>query len=424
MASLLRHAPVRALRRSPALTALMVATLAFGLAVWLTAHSVVWSLERDPMRDVAGLWRVELVRHPELRDILRGTDMASSAELPQMVLSPAEVESLSRSGVPARTAAVTSGELPIEAHDGRPAIAAAIFVDGDAFSLFAIRLAAGRPFEEGRRELLLSERDATARFGGAAGALARDVVVAGETWRVAGVVASGAAEGRRLHVADRPADPVLWMPFPAALRLGVLPARRHPAPRTGPATGPNGDFAFASLWLELADADAVSRMRAWLGAWAAAHPGAGAPRLRRYQEWSGVLGSPPAYRVLELLGALTLGACSLTLARLFHTRQRLHQLDVALRRALGATRTALLRDALVEGAAIAAGGVVAGLLLAAGALQLLDAAVPVQGASLALKGSRVAFGVLVGVGVGLAAALVPAWRISAEPPARALRGAP
>jgi hypothetical protein len=402
----------------------MIVTLAFGLAVWLTTHAVVWSLEQDPMRDVTGLWRAELVRHPQLREILRGTDMAFSAELPQVVLSPGEVESLSRSGIPARTAAVTSGELPIEADGGRPALASAIFVDRDAFPLFAIRLAGGRPFEEGRRELLLAERDATAWFGSTAGALARDVVVAGETWRVAGVVAGGAAEGRRLHLADRPANPVLWLPFSAALRLGVLPARRHPAPRSGLATDSNGDFVFASLWFELADADAVSRMQAWLGAWAAEHPGAGAPRLRRYQEWSGVLGSPPAYRVLELLGVLTLAACSLTLARLFHTRHRLHQLDVALRRALGATRTALLRDALVEGAAIAALGVGAGLLLAAGALLLLDAAVPVQGASLALRGSRAAFGVLVGVGVGLAAALIPAWRAATEPPARALRGAP
>ncbi|MFL5407815.1 MAG: hypothetical protein ACJ79O_18460, partial [Myxococcales bacterium] len=111
-ASFLRLAPVRALRRSPALNALIVATLGFGVAVWLTTHAMAASFERDRTRGTAGLWRVELVRYPQLREILTGTDMQFVSELPSLVLSPAEVEDLSRPPDPVRSAAVTTGELP------------------------------------------------------------------------------------------------------------------------------------------------------------------------------------------------------------------------------------------------------------------------------------------------------------------------
>jgi putative ABC transport system permease protein len=417
--SLQRHAPVRALRRSPGLSLLMIATLGFGLAVWQTTHAVAFSLGQDPMRGVAGLWRVELVRHGEIREILRGTDMGFVSELAQLVLSPGEVEALSASGIPARAAAVTSAELPVEPPDALPRMAWARFAGRDVFALFGVRLAEGRPFDEGGRELLVSEPDAGRWFGGSARALGRTLRVAGEEWCVVGVVSSGAAAGRRMHLSDGPADPALWMPFRDAVRLGVLSSSRHPVARAGSA--PNGDFAFASLWVELRGPGASERFLAWLGRWAEAHPEAGVPRIRRYQDWSGVLGTPPAYRVLELFGALALAACCLTLLRLFHTRSRLHQRDVALRRALGASRPSLLGDALWESAVLVALGVVAGELLAAGALHLLENAVRLPGAPAALPGGRAAFAAAVGAAAGLSAAVLPAWRAAAEPPARALR---
>src|SRR3954471_4501673 len=51
--SLLRLAPVSALRRAPALNAMILATLAFGLSVWLAANAMASSFEVDPMRNAA-----------------------------------------------------------------------------------------------------------------------------------------------------------------------------------------------------------------------------------------------------------------------------------------------------------------------------------------------------------------------------------
>src|SRR4051812_24294579 len=200
--SLLRLAPVRALRRAPALNAMILATLAFGLSVWLAANAMASSFEVDPMRNAAHLFRVELVRYPELREILRGTDMQSGAEMPSLVLSPGEVEELSRSSIPVRTAAATTAEVPFEEPGtGVVRMGFARFAGRDAFEMFAVRLAAGRVFEEGANEVLVSEGDARRWFGGSAAAVGRTLRVCGEDRRISGVVATGAAAGRRMHLA-------------------------------------------------------------------------------------------------------------------------------------------------------------------------------------------------------------------------------
>jgi len=421
-ASFLRLAPVRALRRSPGLNLLIVATLTFGLAVWLTTHAMAASFERDPARGTANVWRVELVRYPQIREILAGTDMQFVSELPSLVLSPAEVEELSRSPVPSRAAAVTTGELPFEEPGGALRTYWVRFAGRAAFELFPVRLAAGRVFDDGKRELLISEHDAQRWFGGSpADAVGRPLRVCGEEWTIAGVVANDAAVGRRMHLIDEAGEHVLWMPFNDAVRLGVLPFQRHPAPRRTPTA--NGDFYFASLWVELPDAAAAARFREWLGRWSAAHPSQGVPRIRPYQEWSGVLGTPPAYRVVELFGAAMLAACCLTLVRLFHTRNRLHERDIALRRAVGASRRSLLLEALAEAGVIAGLAAIGGVALAAAAIEVLGRTMPSQGVFFTLSGWAAVAAGAIGVAAGIAAALVPAWRACAQPPARALRGA-
>ena len=62
------------------------------------------------------------------------------------------------------------------------------------------------------------------------------VAISGSTW--GGSMLKIHFVGRRMHLIDDAGEDVLWMPFADAVRLGVLPSQRHPAPRTtGTATG-------------------------------------------------------------------------------------------------------------------------------------------------------------------------------------------
>jgi putative ABC transport system permease protein len=100
--------------------------------------------------------------------------------------------------------------------------------------------------------------------------------------------------------------------------------------------------------------------------------------------------------------------------------------ESALLRALGASRGQVLRsvtaEALVVGLVASAGGIAAGLGLAAGLMALMEAmGLTLPSSSLVLAGGSVATAVAVGVVVTLAASLVPAVRASRTAPLAALR---
>jgi putative ABC transport system permease protein len=100
--------------------------------------------------------------------------------------------------------------------------------------------------------------------------------------------------------------------------------------------------------------------------------------------------------------------------------------ESALLRALGASRGQVLRsvtaEALVVGLVASAGGIAAGLGLAAGLMALMEAmGLTLPSSSLVLAGGSVATAVAVGVVVTLAASLVPALRASRTAPLAALR---
>jgi putative ABC transport system permease protein len=407
--------------RTPGLTALVVLTLSFGLAVWLVTNSARRSFEEDPLQHVTGLYRVELVRFEEFGRALAGTDMRMVSQTPKLILSEAEVRSFSSSPIPSRVAPITAATLPALPDGRTPSQERARFVGHHAFDLFGLRLSAGRPLSADAardRELVLSNEAARSWFGGESSALGRRVQLNGAPWTVVGVLVDQAAAGRRLHFTDGVTDPALWLPFEAAAAMNVVPSTRHAAPAAA------GGMLHASLWVELPTTAAVEAYTQFARQTAAAQGlPAGSVRLRSYREWSGVLGAPPAYRVFELFGVVVLIACAASVVRLLHTRFRMRAGELAIRRAIGAARIDVFGELLCEAALISMLGAVAGVLLSAGMLAALVLVFPVDAAMIRLSPDRILAGLGIGLGVGLLAAVVPAWRLCREPVAHALRRA-
>ncbi|HWM09949.1 MAG TPA: FtsX-like permease family protein [Solirubrobacteraceae bacterium] len=125
--------------------------------------------------------------------------------------------------------------------------------------------------------------------------------------------------------------------------------------------------------------------------------------------------------VALLVGAFTIfNALSIAIAQ--RTR------ELGLLRMVGASRRQVRRGVLIEALAIGLGaslvGIVVGVLLASGLEGLFDAmglSLPVAG--LSLSGGTIVAGLLVGTGVTLVAALLPARRATRVPPVAALREA-
>ena len=123
---------------------------------------------------------------------------------------------------------------------------------------------------------------------------------------------------------------------------------------------------------------------------------------------------PMLLTLLGLVGALLLLA-STNLAGLHLVRAIGRHHDFAVRAALGASRTRLMRLGIAECLVLAVAGGAAGLLLARWGLESLLSFVPAdlpRGRDLGFNGAVFAFAAITSLGFGLAPALAPIWLVS------------
>ena len=274
----------------------------------------------------------------------------------------------------------------------------------DLFATLATPAALGRtllPEDEhgsGRRVVVLTHGLWTRRFGADPAAVGTSMVLNGDAYTIVGVLPRG------FVTPIRDVDVIGPFPMDADPRrtardsgfLRVIGRLRE---------GVTIDQATSEL-------DAiVARLRAEYPATNATHSGIS------ILEWHRALVARARPLLLLLQGAvaLVLAIACANLANLFLAFTLRRERELAVRSALGASRVRLIREVVVEGALLAAGGAAGGLLLAAFARQGLQALAPgeLMGASTgALDWRVVAFAGAAAAAATAAFAAVPAWRIA------------
>jgi putative ABC transport system permease protein len=412
-------------RRRPGLSLTIVVVLSLAGGMW-TFAVVRYLRHHGPYPDLSpALHQVEL-SHGEAPLPVRspGSTHTTAGWATHTRVSFPEYQRLAASGIPTRqTGSFRSRLLLAPPGQATPRLAHARFVNAPFFSMFALPLGSGRAFTPsedaaGAAVVVLGERLARALFPGGGG-LGQTLLVEGRHFRVVGVIAGDQPFRPTWDITmlDRDQD-ALYLPFDWFRRLRARPdSVVHQSP-VGPGYEDllRSPALFVAYWLELPTAEARAAYLAHLDRQFSGRGGA-RYRLRSYDEWRREF-TPQPTRVafLSALGGLLLLAGGFSTTRLLLTKEVTRRRELGVRRALGASRGALFLTQMLEAALLSLVAAVVGVVVAVPLLAMFnrvvaDADIPAQ---LGIASAAVGAGMV--VAVGLAAALLPAWRVSRTRP--------
>ncbi len=421
----------RRLREAPGFTCVCVLTLALGIggntAVFTLIDRVL--LKPLPVQRTSELYRLGDTDACCVNSGVQGSFSLFSYDL-YLQLRNAAPQFSQLAAFQANTRAITFGR---DNEDTPPETLNGAFVSGNYFQLFELVPAAGRliqPSDDHRGAApaaVVSYRAWTQRFGARADMLGSAVTLNGVSATVVGVAPQG-FYGEAL----RPNPPEIWIPLanepllqPAARLLEAKPLHwLYIIGRLKPA-----------IPIPPIQAQLTGALQQWLGSTPGLSPKELAEVPRQYINVISAAGGvnnmrddvAPSLRLLQALAAALLLIACANLASLLLARGVARRTETAIRVALGASRTRLVVQFLLESILLAGAGGVAGLLVSfAGARAIVNLAfrgatnVPVDPSpSLLVIGFAVGASLVTGALFGAAPAIVG----SRSDPIDAIRGA-
>jgi predicted permease len=384
---------LRTMGRSAGFTAVAVVALALGIGASAAIFSVLDAVLVRPLPyDDAGRLVVVLEK---------GTDPVSAANLVDWRRA-----ATSFSGMAAAeywTPDVTGGA-------GAPETVRALQVEAGLFPLLGVAPLLGRTFsrdegESGERVAVLSYDFWQRRFGGDRSALGQKLLLNGAAHTVVGVMPKGFA----------------FAPFWATNAQLFAPLAI--SPRTA-----RRDMNSLRVFARLADDATLASARAQMAAITArletAYPGTNR-NIQVLSLTEKVVGDvrPALLVLMGAVGFVLLTACA-NVAHMLLARAATRRRELAVRRALGASRGRVVRQLLAESLLLALAGGAAGVLVASAGIRLLLAASPgdlPRIETVALDGRVLAFTFAVSVLSALLFGLAPALRASDDGLSEALK---
>jgi predicted permease len=384
---------MRSMRSAPGFTAVAVLTLALGIGVNSAIFSVLY-----------GVW-LSPVQYPQARRLvdvsmqqLSGHRFSGGTSSPNLADWRAQARTIEVFGAHryAHQVNVTGNEVAEEAVGHR--------VSANLFDLLGVRPAVGYPMEAGAdrssgpRQALIGYGWWKRRFGGDSGVVGTQIQVNDETFTIAGVMPQGFEFPPMGSAAHRP---VIWTSLnqPAEQERArdrhslAIVARLNPG---------------ASIQQAQAEMDAIG------AGLAKAYPrenGGWGVKVASLADSKQLEDVRPALLLVMAAASLVLLVACANIANLLVARAIGREREMAIRRALGATRHRLARQLLAESGLLALCGGAAGLLLAYATLPLLKSVLPAnmpRADEIGLNGVVLGFGAALSLLTGLVFGLVPA----------------
>ncbi|WP_449427630.1 ABC transporter permease [Rhodanobacter umsongensis] len=425
---------LRSLRRNPALTALMVMAIGFGVAASMITYSVFRAVSGNPIPDKSAQLFTPQIDSWGPQQNLQGE--------PPEALDYVDAMALMRTHQAKRQTLLYLVQMSVMPGGDRdlPLAANGYAVYGDFFPMFDVPFQYGGGWsaqdDQARSAEVVISGELNQKLFGGVDSVGRTVNLNGHDYRVVGVTRHWNPTPRFFDLFStsgfkEASD--FYMPFSRALDLKMRPGGRNSCRGKLTFTGwedyLQSNCVWISPWVELDSAADVAQYRRFLESYADNQQRAGrfawAPnvRLRNVMQWLDYEHVVPPESRISLLVALgfflicLINTIGLLLAKFLRRAG-----EIGVRRALGASRREIYTQYLIEAATVGLAGGVLGLLFTAIGVTGVGVLFPPQIAQLAhLDFSLVALTLLVAIIATVLAAFYPAWRAASVQPAWQLK---
>ncbi|CDG85560.1 ABC transporter permease [Janthinobacterium agaricidamnosum] len=425
------------LRRSPALTALMILTLAVGVAASISTLTILHMMSADPLPHKSDRMFVPVIDTGPLKGYAPGEPIG----ITQSQTSYRDIGNFLNSKIGVRRTAMYGVAGPVEPQRKDIGVfrVQGLAPTRDFFAMFETPFLYGQPWSEADdasgADIIVLTRRLAEKLYGAGNPVGQRMTLMGQQFQVGGVLDRWDPVPRVHHLIGSKgafgAEDDFFIPLSSAIRHqasqdgGVSCASEHSPGFQGVL---DSECTWLQFWFEMAGSGERGDLQNYLDNYAAEQRKLGrmqrnAPnQLFNVNEWMRLqnvvdndnrLAAWLAFGFLLLCLVNTIG---LLLAK-FSTRAA----EVGIRRALGASKPEIFRQFLVETTVIGLAGGLLGLLLAYAALALISLQSEDLGVVAHMDGQMLLLTFGVSVLAALLAGLLPTWRACQVTPAMQLK---
>jgi putative ABC transport system permease protein len=425
---------LRSLRRNPALTALMVITLAVGVAASVSTLTILHMMSNDPIPQKSSRLFVPLIDPDPLDGYTPGQKQDD------IQITYPDAMNILKSGLGVRRTALygVAGAVEPPRKEIPPFTMGGLAPTRDFFAMFDVPFAYGQAWTEADEargaDVVVLSRPMAEKLFGDVNPVGKRLNLMGFPYTVVGVTEKWRMLPRvYLLQGGSPyaTGEEFFIPMATAVRHetqhnGGMSCSQNLGP--GFAARLASDCTWVTAWIEGASAGDRSDIQSWLDNYASEQRKLG--RLKRnapnrlfdvqgWMEYTGVVGKDAKLQTWLAFGFLAL--CLVNTVGLLLAKFSVRASEIGVRRALGASRSEIFRQFLIETVVVGLVGGVLGLLLAFGALQLISMSGKAMANLARMDWEMLSLTFIISVGAAILAGLLPTWRACQVTPAIQLK---
>ncbi|QWT20630.1 ABC transporter permease [Bacillus sp. NP157] len=365
---------LRSLRRNPMLTALMVMAIGFGVAASMTTYSVFRATSRDPIPQ-----KSHVLYNTQLDAF--GPENIEKGE-PPPALSYTDATAILRAHKATRQAIIYPVSVSVipDEPSRLPMREGAYAAGADMFPMFDVPFIQGqgwtRDDDEKHASVVVINKELNEKIFNGGQSVGKQVNLDGRLFRVVGVIDNWAPQPVFFDVPNTGGfdeGAAVFIPFTRAIDIQLSTAGNNNCVKE-PAPGWDGylhsECIWLALWSEMGSQSEVDAYRNYLNGYAAEQQRAGrwnwAPnvKVRNVVDWLDVQKVvPPESQVSLIVSLGFLVICLVNTVGLLLAKFLRRAPEIGVRRALGASRSHIYAQFLIEAGAVGVAGGLLGLVL-------------------------------------------------------------